>query len=76
MEENDAYTRVDTPFGEVGLLAPLAADVALLPAPAGIAQHRGSDVVENVLRHTDAGYEDAVACAREHGLDLPFLGGV
>ena len=33
MEENDAYERVDTPFGEVGLLAPLAPDVALLHAP-------------------------------------------
>jgi acyl CoA:acetate/3-ketoacid CoA transferase alpha subunit/acyl CoA:acetate/3-ketoacid CoA transferase beta subunit len=33
MESNEAYTRVDTPFGEVGLLAPLAPDVALLHAP-------------------------------------------
>ncbi len=33
MEANDGYERVDTPFGEVGLLAPLAADVALLHAP-------------------------------------------
>lgn len=33
MEANDAYTRVDTPFGEVGLLAPLVPDVALLHAP-------------------------------------------
>jgi acyl CoA:acetate/3-ketoacid CoA transferase alpha subunit/acyl CoA:acetate/3-ketoacid CoA transferase beta subunit len=33
MERNDAYTKVDTPFGEVGLLAPLAPDVALLHAP-------------------------------------------
>src|SRR3954453_947111 len=32
MEENDAYARVETPFGEVGLLAPLVRDVALLPA--------------------------------------------
>src|SRR5438552_12561429 len=30
MEANDAYTRVETPFGEVGLLAPLAPDIALL----------------------------------------------
>src|ERR1700694_3359680 len=27
MEENEDYARVDTPFGEVGLLAPLRADV-------------------------------------------------
>jgi acyl CoA:acetate/3-ketoacid CoA transferase alpha subunit/acyl CoA:acetate/3-ketoacid CoA transferase beta subunit len=33
MEDNDAYTRVETPFGEVGLLAPLVPDVALLHAP-------------------------------------------
>ena len=33
MAENDAYARVDTPFGEVGLLAPLVPDVALLHAP-------------------------------------------
>jgi acyl CoA:acetate/3-ketoacid CoA transferase alpha subunit/acyl CoA:acetate/3-ketoacid CoA transferase beta subunit len=33
MEENDAYARVPTPFGELGLLAPLAPDVALLHAP-------------------------------------------
>ena len=33
MEANDAYARVDTPFGEVGLLSPLVPDVALLHAP-------------------------------------------
>jgi acyl CoA:acetate/3-ketoacid CoA transferase alpha subunit/acyl CoA:acetate/3-ketoacid CoA transferase beta subunit len=33
MEANDAYARVDSPFGEVGLLAPLVPDVALLHAP-------------------------------------------
>ena len=33
MAENAAYTRVDTPFGEVGLLAPLVPDVAILHAP-------------------------------------------
>ncbi|TMK56002.1 MAG: hypothetical protein E6G60_18605 [Actinobacteria bacterium] len=32
MEENDAYARVMTPFGEVGVLAPLTPDVALLHA--------------------------------------------
>jgi len=26
-----------------------------------------------VMRHADAGYEDAIACAREQGLDLPML---
>jgi acyl CoA:acetate/3-ketoacid CoA transferase alpha subunit/acyl CoA:acetate/3-ketoacid CoA transferase beta subunit len=33
MAANDAYTTVETPFGEVGLLAPLVPDVALLHAP-------------------------------------------
>lgn len=33
MEENDAFARVPTPFGDVGLLAPLTPDVALLHAP-------------------------------------------
>src|SRR5690242_17273841 len=33
MEQNDAFARVESPFGEVGLLAPLRADVALLHAP-------------------------------------------
>jgi acyl CoA:acetate/3-ketoacid CoA transferase alpha subunit len=33
MEKNDAYERVPTPFGELGLLAPLTPDVALLHAP-------------------------------------------
>ncbi len=33
MAANDAYARADTPFGEVGLLAPLVPDVALLHAP-------------------------------------------
>jgi len=33
MEANEAFTRASTPFGEVGLLAPLAPDVALLHAP-------------------------------------------
>src|SRR5215468_2202776 len=33
MADNDAYSRIDAPFGEVGLLAPLVPDVALLHAP-------------------------------------------
>ncbi|RMH21787.1 MAG: urocanate hydratase [Acidobacteria bacterium] len=27
-----------------------------------------------VVRHADAGYESAIACARRHGIDLPMLG--
>ena len=33
MAANDGFTEVDTPFGRVGLLAPLQADVAILHAP-------------------------------------------
>jgi acyl CoA:acetate/3-ketoacid CoA transferase alpha subunit len=33
MADNDAYARVQSPFGEVGLVAPLVPDVALLHAP-------------------------------------------
>jgi len=32
-----------------------------------------NDPATGVMRHADAGYEDAIACAREHGLDLPCL---
>ncbi len=33
MDSNDAFAVVDTPFGRVGMLAPLVPDVALLHAP-------------------------------------------
>ncbi|MSP83793.1 MAG: urocanate hydratase [Alphaproteobacteria bacterium] len=33
-----------------------------------------NDPGTGVMRHADAGYEDAIACAREQGLDLPILG--
>ncbi len=33
-----------------------------------------NDPASGVMRHADAGYEDAVACAREHGLNLPMIG--
>ena len=33
-----------------------------------------NDPATGVMRHADAGYEDALACAREHGLVLPALG--
>jgi len=32
-----------------------------------------NDPASGVMRHADAGYEDAAACAREQGLDLPML---
>jgi urocanate hydratase len=31
-----------------------------------------NDPATGVMRHADAGYESAAACAREHGLDLPM----
>jgi urocanate hydratase len=33
-----------------------------------------NDPASGVMRHADAGYEDAIACAKEHHLDLPSLG--
>ncbi|MBA2326000.1 MAG: glutaconate CoA-transferase [Actinobacteria bacterium] len=44
MEANDAYTRVDTARGEIGLLSPLVPDVALLHAPV-------ADAAGNVAIH-------------------------
>ena len=32
-----------------------------------------NDPGSGVMRHADAGYESAIACAREHGLKLPML---
>ena len=32
-----------------------------------------NDPASGVMRHADAGYEDAIACAREHGLQLPMI---
>jgi len=33
-----------------------------------------NDPASGVMRHADAGYEEAIECAREHGLHLPMLG--
>jgi urocanate hydratase len=33
-----------------------------------------NDPATGVMRHADAGYDIAIDCAREHGLDLPSLG--
>jgi urocanate hydratase len=32
-----------------------------------------NDPATGVMRHADAGYEVAIDCARERGLDLPML---
>jgi urocanate hydratase len=34
-----------------------------------------NDPASGVMRHADAGYDIAVDCAREHGLNLPMIGG-
>ena len=38
-----------------------------------IARVLWNDPATGVMRHADAGYETAQACAREHGLDLPGI---
>ena len=38
-----------------------------------IARVLWNDPASGVMRHADAGYEEAKACAREHGLDLPGI---
>jgi Acyl CoA:acetate/3-ketoacid CoA transferase, beta subunit len=43
MEANDGFAMVDSPFGEVGMLAPLNADVAILHAP--VADRHGNIAV-------------------------------
>jgi urocanate hydratase len=42
-------------------------------ASARIARVLWNDPASGVMRHADAGYEDAIACARQHGLKLPSL---
>jgi urocanate hydratase len=32
-----------------------------------------NDPASGVMRHADAGYEDAIRCAAEHGLVLPMV---
>jgi urocanate hydratase len=38
-----------------------------------IARVLWNDPASGVMRHADAGYEDAIACSKEHALDLPSL---
>jgi acyl CoA:acetate/3-ketoacid CoA transferase alpha subunit len=47
MEANDSFARADTPFGEVGLLAPLVPDVTLMHAL--VADREGNVVVHPPL---------------------------
>jgi urocanate hydratase len=32
-----------------------------------------NDPATGVMRHADAGYDDAIVCAREQGLQLPMV---
>jgi urocanate hydratase len=32
-----------------------------------------NDPATGVMRHADAGYEEAIECAKDQGLDLPML---
>jgi urocanate hydratase len=38
-----------------------------------IARVLWNDPATGVMRHADAGYDIALECAREHGLDLPGI---
>jgi urocanate hydratase len=38
-----------------------------------IARVLHNDPATGVMRHADAGYDLAIACAREHALDLPMI---
>jgi urocanate hydratase len=42
-------------------------------ADARLARVLWNDPATGVMRHADAGYEEAVACAREQGLNLPMV---
>jgi len=44
-------------------------------AAARLARVLHNDPATGVMRHADAGYDDAVACARQEGLDLPMIAG-
>ena len=65
--------------GGVGLGYSQHAGIALVAdgsAEAGARLRRvfWNDPATGVMRHADAGYPSALACARRHGLQLPMLG--
>lgn len=43
-------------------------------ADARLARVLWNDPATGVMRHADAGYEDAIQCARDNGLNLPMVG--
>jgi urocanate hydratase len=44
-------------------------------ADARIGRVLWNDPASGVMRHADAGYDEAILCAKEHGLNLPMLTG-
>jgi urocanate hydratase len=44
-------------------------------AAARIGRVLWNDPASGVMRHADAGYQEAIDCAREHDLNLPMIGG-
>jgi urocanate hydratase len=44
-------------------------------ADARIGRVLWNDPASGVMRHADAGYEEAIQCANEHDLNLPMIGG-
>ena len=42
-------------------------------ADARIARVLWNDPASGVMRHADAGYKEAILCAKEHGLNLPMI---
>ncbi len=44
-------------------------------ADARIGRVLWNDPASGVMRHADAGYEEAILCAKEHGLNLPMISG-
>ena len=64
--------------GGVGIGYSQHAGVVIVCDGTPAAAHRVERVLWNdpatgVMRHADAGYDEAIACAREHHLNLPFL---
>ena len=43
-------------------------------ADARIGRVLWNDPATGVMRHADAGYDQAIACAKQHGLNLPMIG--
>ena len=48
-------------------------DFQVAEADARLARVLWNDPATGVMRHADAGYEDAVRCAREQRLNLPMI---